>query len=107
MNQTGLVGGRRVEVASLLVLILIGLFLFNPSDIGITGFVVYKNTSVEENTADGEGMLYPNGTWGTNISEQKHDHLLATYKWAQVHDPDSAEANQKRKVNLDSEKPLF
>ncbi len=68
MKLTGLVGGRRLDVASLLALILIVFFLFNSHEIGITGFVVYKNTSVEENTADGEGMLYPNGTWGTNLT---------------------------------------
>lgn len=79
--MSGLVGGRSVvKVGSLLALILVGALLFNVADIRITGFVVYKNTSIEENTADGEGTTFSDGTIlsGDYTSTQAND---GTEEW--------------------------
>jgi hypothetical protein len=60
VNWTKVTGNTSLYII-ISVIVIAGFILVNTA---ITGFAVYSITTIENNTIDGEGLIFPNGTYG-------------------------------------------
>lgn len=71
MDLIDIAGNTKIRVSGLVVIAIVALFIVS-FNVSITGFAVYSKTTVENNSADGEGTIFSHGLpLGTDYTNTK------------------------------------